>query len=388
MAELPSADELTRVGQAALRTALDPEGRGTVDLRAGSRLDALVGLGAALGTRLSAYAADRVGAARLESATGEDLDELARDIWTEARKAAAFATGQRRFTRGAGLPATTLPKGTRVAMPATATAAAVVFEVTETLAVGANETTVDAPLRAVESGPAGNLTDPSLVSRILDPLPTTSPASTWTLASTPGAVFGGGADVESDEALKYRLGQYDPVAARVRGTRDAVLAGALRVPGVRWVTAVELNGSIALFVGDEGFALPAALKSAVETELLNWRCYGVPVGVFPFTVTTVNVVATLHLARALANYDLAAVRAAAVAAVKLYFDARPHPDEYFVNAIEAALFRAHDEVQQVVLSAPGTNALRPGDYDVATSAVRFVVSDASIRLTLAAPLTA
>lgn len=362
MADLPTPDDLAETAQASLRVSLDPEGRGLVDLRAGSRLDAFVSVGAALGTRVGAYAADRAAAGRLASSVGEDLDQLAKDFFFETRKVAVAATGLRRFTRTGGTAATTIPRGTRVGVPATSTQPAVVFEATETVAVAALATSVDVPLRCAEAGPLGNLTDPALVSAILDPLPATTPASTWSLTATPGAVFGGGAALESDDELKSRLGQYDPVAARIRGTRDAILAGALRVPGVRWVTLVEPgNGTLALFVGDAAFGLPAALAAAVGTELLGWRCYGVPVLVGGYTVTTVTVAATLRMTHKLVEYDQAAVRAAGVAAVKAYFERRPFPDEYFRNAIEAALFRAHDEVQEVELATPAANVLRPAD---------------------------
>jgi hypothetical protein len=390
MADLPTPDGLARAAQASLRTALDPEGRGLVDLRAGSRLDAFVGLGAAVGTRVAAYAADRAAGSRLATSTGEDLEQLARDFFSEARKVAAAATGTRRFTRTGGTGATSIPRGTRVGVPATPTQPAVVFEAVETVAVGAGVASVDVALRCVETGTGGNLADPALVTAILDPLPAISPPSSWSLADAPGAVFGGGAAAESDDEMKYRLGQYDPVAARVRGTRDAVLAGASRVPGVRWVTLVEPgDGTIAAFVGDASFALPVALRTAVDAELLGWRCFGVPVALRGYAVSTVAVTATIYMARRLAEYDLEALRAAGVARVKAYFDARPYPDEYFVNAIEAALFRADDEVQQVVLAAPTVNVLRPADagYGALGTAPRYVVSDASLRLTFAERLS-
>lgn len=390
MADLPTPDDLARAAQGSLRVSLDPGGRGLVDLRAGSRLDAFVGVGAALGTRVSAYAADRAAAGRLATATGEDLDQFARDFFDEGRKVAVAATGSRRLTRTGGTGATSIPRGTRVGVPATATQPAVVFEAVETVAVGAGVTAVDVALRCTETGTAGNLTDPDAVTALLDPLPTTSPASAWALAATPGAVFGGGAAVETDDELRYRLGQYDPITARIRGTRDAILAGTLRVPGVRWVTAIEPgDGTVVVFAGDAGFALPAALRSAIDTELLGWRCFGVPVLMRGFTVTPVTVTGTIYMARRLAEYDLNALRAVAVARVKAYFDARPYPDEYFVNALEAALFRADDEVQQVLLSSPTVDVRRPSDggYGALGTAVRYVVTDASLQLTFAERLS-
>lgn len=384
---LPTVAELAEIAQEELRLALDPLGTGAVDLHDGSRATALVSLQVGLASRAVRYAADREAAARASTAAGDDLDIVARDFYGEARKPEAFATGVIRLLRGVGLPATTIPQGSRFAVPATGSTPAVVYGATATTAVLLGETTADVALTAVEPGEAGNIENPATVTQIVDVLPDT----TWAVtAPPPGVMFGGGALAESDDVLRARLLQIGTEDSDQRGTQRAILTGCLRVPGVRWVTVVEpLNGTVVAYVGDAGFGLPDALREAVRVELLNWRCLGVPVNLRPFTVSNVNVDAVIYMARALDNYDQGAIRAAAAREVLVYFNGRPNPDEYFREMISAAVARSHPEVQHVVLNAPGLDVLRPpaAGYSALSTIFRYRVRASDMRFTLSAPLT-
>jgi hypothetical protein len=257
----------------------------------------------------------------------------------------------------------------------------------ELVAVLVNETTVNVPLEAVDVGEAGNITDPTTVTQILDPLPDAAWAVTTPAA---GTVFGGGAEVESDAVYRARLLQIGTEDNDQRGTLRAILAGVLRVPGVRYATVVEpLNGTVVAFLGDAGYALPLALQQAVRTELLDWRCFGPPLDLRPLTPVSVQVTATIYMARTLENYDAAAITAAAETLVLAYMAARPHPDEYFVEMLAGAIAQAHPEVQHVVLTDPAVSALRPADgtYGSATTINHYRVDAGKLRLTLAPPLT-
>lgn len=389
-ADLPTTDELVAVGRTALRTALDPAGTGAVNLRPGSRNDTALSVLAAMGSRLSKYASERSAAARVSSAEDEDLDARAADLYGEERKAAVAATGLLRLKRS-GSSATTIPKGSRFGVPATASSAAVTFGASADVA--SSSTTADVAVTCLETGTRGNLAKASACSSILDPLPDAGwSVDVVTMDGAPTSyVFGGGAAEETTDELRARLLSTSPETNRRRGTRDAILAGTLRVPGVAFATIVESqDGMLAVFAGDANYALPTALKTAIETELLDWRCFGVPVRVLPFTLTTVTIVATIYMARPLVNYDAASIRADAVAAIKRYFDDRLYADEYYQDRIEAAMFSVNDEVQTIASTiTPSTNATRPSDATYAgyTQLTRYVVSDASIQLTMSGPLT-
>ena len=285
--DLPSAQELAEIAEEELRLALDPHGTGAVDLHDGSRNTALVSMQVGLGLRVVRYAAERDAAARASTSNGDDLDGVGRDDYGEERKPEAFATGAVRLVRGSGRPSTAIPVGSRFAVPATTSTPAVVYRAAATLPVLANETTVHVPLVAVEAGEAANLEDPAAVTQIVDPLPDAA----WAITTpTAGTVFGGGATAENDDVYRARLLQIGTEDNDQRGTRRAVLAGALRVPGVRYVVAVEpRNGTVALFVGDANYTLTTAMREAIETELLEWRCFGVPVELRTFTVVDVKI---------------------------------------------------------------------------------------------------
>jgi uncharacterized phage protein gp47/JayE len=396
MADLPRPDEFARIAQGVYRTALDPGGTGAVNLRSGSRNDALVSLFTALSIRLAAYAADRASGAHLSSAEDEDLDVLGRDLFQEERKEAIGAVGTV-YLKRTGVSATSIPKGSRVGVPAAPGQPAVQFQATDEVTAFV----VDGPLvkariavQAVQPGIIGNVTL-AAITAILDPLPDTG----WSLYVPSGGdvivdgavdVIGGGAEREDNDTYRARLRQLATDASRQRGTRAAILKGALRVAGVGFATVVEpQDGTVVVYVGDAAFALPSALKSAVETELLDWRAFGVPALVRRYNAVDVTITGTLYMARAIANYDRGALKAAAIARVLEYFDNRPNPDEYFVNRIESAILRAHDEAQDVVLTLPAASVLRPLDsgYGAITALNRYRLTSANINLTIAGPRT-
>jgi uncharacterized phage protein gp47/JayE len=385
VSDLPTPAEVVTAAKVAFRGAVDPDGTGAVDLAAGSRNDLAISTVSAVGNRLSLYAADRVTASRIASASGDDLDVLAADLFGLTRKPDVAATGFLRFTR-AGSVATVFPAGSRFGVPATSTQPAIVFQVAQdTPAVG---TSAVVPVVCAQTGVVGNIAGPAAVTGILDVLPD----PTWQLdpSFVPPTPFGGGADAETDALFRARLQLTTPQAARQRGTKAAILTGGLNVPGVAFATPIEVqDGTVRLYAGDAGFNLPSTLALAIATELLDWRCFGVPVPVLPYAVQTVAVQATVYMARPLANYSAQALVTAAVNAVVAYFEGRPQPDEYYTEAIIAAIYRAHPEVQHVVLAAPAASVVRPADtgYGVVTALNRYRVDPSSITLSFQPPNT-
>lgn len=384
--DLPTPQELAEEAERSLRLALDPHGTGAIDLQDGSRNTALVSLMTAMGTRVVRYAAEREAASRVSTATSDDLTTVGRDDYGEPRKEAAYATGAVRLLRPGSRPSTTIPQGTRFAAPATTTTPAVTFYVAAAIPVLTNETTVNVPLVAVETGEAGNLADPALVTQIVDALPD----STWAI-TTPdvGTVFGGGDSAENDEVYRARLLQLSTEDGNddEKGTRLAVLGAILRTSGVRYAVVVEPgDGTVAAFVGDPNYVLTPAMRDAVATALLGWRCFGVVVDLRPFVVTSVDVVATVAMARPLVHYDTDAITTVAEDLVRRYFAARPHPDEYWLAQIQGAIGQAHPEVQVVTLISPAANVTRPPDsaYGALVALPRYHFR--SLRLTFADPI--
>lgn len=393
---IPTPSELAQVAQDELRNAADREGLNVLNLRPGSRLDAFVGVVTGIGSRLARTAADRVAASLPSTSRGDDLDTLARDVYGTGRKEAARAFGYVWLARPSG-GAGTIPKGSRVAAPPAPGQEGVVFEAVEEVPVASGVLTVRVPVRCTEAGSKGNLLDRTRVTQVVDTLPPTTPASVWSLTAPPGGtpaeqqVFGGGHEREDDDTLSARLLQLSPEDVRETGSYGAILAAALNTSGVRYAVAVEpLDGTVALYVGDENYIFTEAMRLAVEAALLTARGYGVPVRLRPFTVVDVPVTATIYLGRAVVNYDTADLRTRGVEEVLRYFRLRPAPDEYYRDAITAALHRVHPEVQHVTLTAPVGDVARAPDtaHGGFTSVTRYRATEAATVLTFTGPTTA
>lgn len=388
MADLPTIADLLASGQGAYRTLGDPGGTGAVNLRPGSRNDTLLSVMLALLVRLLTYTADSIGASRLSSATGADLDLIGRDLFNNPRKGIAAAVGTA-YLRRTGTGATVIPAGTRVAVPASPGQAAVVFTTDADVSVGTGVTTAACAITAQTAGASGNVPLATLTA-ILDPLPD----GTWTLyvpISGPAPdVIGFGADLEDDDTYRARLRSQSIDDSRQKGVKRAITTAALAVPGVAFVTAIEpLDGTVVLYAGDASYALPAAGKALIDTTLLDFRGFGVPVVVRPYAVNVVTIAMAIYMTRALSNYDVAAIQAAAYAALSDLFTSTAAPDEYFVGAIESAGFKGHVEVQNVILASPTADQLRPADpgYGAVTALTRYVVTPASVSISVHPPQT-
>lgn len=387
----PTLDEIAHAAEQGLREVLDPGATGAVNLRPGSRNSALVSAITQVSTRLVAHATERAAATRVSTATGDDLDQIATDDYETERLPATRAVGTVYLVRSSAAAATVIPRGSRFA------AAGVVFEATQDVSAGVavGSQRVAAPVQALQDGTQGNVAL-STITTIVDALPD----RTWALYVPalfdplyPPDVIGGGSSRETDDELRARLLDVSPDDTRAPGSLAAVRHGARTVPGVRDVLVIEPgNGTLAVIAGDASYALPAAMRRAIELELRKWRAHGVPALVRGFDVRLVTIAATVHLARAVSQYDAGAIATAARARIHEYFAAREHPDEVFADAIVSALHRAHEDVQHatVVLSDVGgafTERRRPSsDAAYASGSVpRYVVTDASLSITVADP---
>jgi uncharacterized phage protein gp47/JayE len=418
---LATPAELATLAQQKLRSLVDPAGTGAVDLSPGSRNDNMISVNTALYTRLMQYAADRASARSLATATGDDLDALVADIYQDARKSANAATGYVYLIRdGSSTVATYIPYGTRFAVPATNTQQAVTFFSTQDVVVASGAGTVHSggsiavPCQCVSADETGNVAV-SQITQILDTLPDTTwsltlPTSSPTFISllssavTSNPFMAGGASAEDDDTFRARIQQSAFDDSKRRGTRAAIQAGALSVPGIASVTVVEPgDGTVLVFCGDSSYNLSPTTQAAVQVELENWRAFGVPTLVRPYNVVTVTVNATMYMQQPLQNYNTSggpgSLQAQAISNIQTYFKSRQRPDEFFGNLIESAIASASSGTQQVVINsistssgaAPdGTGSIRrvaDSAYGSVQSMVRYIVTATSLRVNVAPPLT-
>lgn len=208
----------------------------------------------------------------LDTAEGDDLDAWAA---SEApgfpRKPITASVARVTFTRGAGGAAGTLYAGTRVATVATSTTPAVEFVSLVDVPVAASQTTVAVDVECTQEGPVGNV-DAGTITRLLS-------ACFATFTCTNGFKAAGGNPKETDDAYRDRLRQRD--ARYRRGTPQAVVLGALSVPGVDRVTVRDPQtdgtiaaGTFALVVGDSRGIGSQPLADRVSLALEDWATEG------------------------------------------------------------------------------------------------------------------
>lgn len=404
MADPATAQELIDAGKAVLRTELDPEGTGAVNLTDGSDLTLLLSVGGAMANRNRAHLADRAQARYRTSATGNDLRQIARDLWQTDKKPEAFSTVivyLKRFIASS----THIPAGSRFTVVASATQQAVTFSADADVATAALSVAV--PCTCLQAGEIGNV-DYDLITKVADDLPDTA----WQIFSPDGVSYdsllagtlqapedaAGGANEETDDELQQRLARLPSDASRRPGMKDGILFGILEVPGVRYCTLVEpADGTILAFIGDAQYGLNQALSDKVSDNLDSgtystsgapgYRGYGLPVHVRPFTTTRVIVTATIYMNQETHNYDLGTLRSNAIANGGTYFADRPFADEYRQNAIESALLACDDDTQDVSLTLSPTQKLRSASssYSSQTSIVRYFVDEQSWFLSFSGP---
>jgi hypothetical protein len=387
MPRLPSRAEITSVLETELQNQTDATGAAPPNLRAASRNSVYVSTVTLGLMRLQMYVADRVGARLLSEAQGPDLDDLGRDLFGEERKEAAKATGYARFIiDDAGHASQPVPRGTRVGVKATPNQAAVTFEVArDTYWQPGSETNgAIVPIVAQQEGSQANV-DGELITDLLDPVPY------WLLDTSLAyqQVVGGGADRETDDEYRRRLGQRSLDDDRQRGTRRAIEAGVGRVLGVYDWTVIEPgDGSIIVYAGDTNYTLTQQMISDITTELENWRPLGPALYLRPYHAIDVGVVLELYMQRDLKYYNQADIQTAAAAAVRTYFaTGRATPDEYFVDAIAGSVYRTNRELQHVAVTLPTTDVRRPlsASYGAVQALNRYRVT--SIVVNVHPPLT-
>lgn len=181
-----------------------------------------------------------------QSAEGEYLDYHAQ-LRSLERKAPVAAQGTVRFSAGEASDSDReVPQGT-VCM----TAGLIRFETTKTVVLSAGELTVEAPVRALEAGAAGNVAAGAIVSMAVAPMGIS--------ACTNPQPCVGGADGEDDEALRERV--LDTFRRLPNGANAAFyeqsalsfdqVAAAVAIPRPRGVGSVDVVAATLAGVPDE-----------------------------------------------------------------------------------------------------------------------------------------
>ncbi|WP_164018118.1 baseplate J/gp47 family protein [Pyxidicoccus trucidator] len=156
----------------------------------------------------------------LDTATGRDLDNLVRLVGLE-RRDRTFATGSVVFSRGSPAPADIfVPEGTRLS---TAEPPLAEFETTEDRTLHRGSLSVEAPIRARDSGPLG-VAPARSISVIHRPI-----LGIESAANPQGTRLDG--DPETDEALRARARRALETAGQ--GTVGALKGALATLPGVR-----------------------------------------------------------------------------------------------------------------------------------------------------------
>lgn len=295
----PSFDDLMNLGKAEAILK-----RPLLGIRIGDISEMLIAGAAAMADRLIGWFAERIAATFLDGASGDDLTQLAADHWNIQRRAATAAVATVTITRSAA-PASSAsyPAGSVLATAVDSQGNTIQFVTTTLLQwfASVNGARV-ANVVAVVAGTTGNLSAPNLITRFITAAPTSG-----TFVITSSTLPAGGAEKETDDALRDRVRLY-PSTLR-RGTLPALQYGAtsLTALSVAKASAVQDNtGLVTVYVSDAsgnstGTTQQVApttiddgtMTAKVAVELYNWAPAGGLVNVSGGAVQTVAITVTI-----------------------------------------------------------------------------------------------
>ena len=323
MADFPSFSDYFRLARDEVLTRNPRISRDAVE-RDGMDANVLVASACAAADEVTGQLIDVAASLYLDSAKGTALDKLVFDRYGLTRKPAAAAQGSINFYTATANPSLfTIPAGTSVK-----SSDGIQYITT---------TAVDFPLGAVgpvlvairsvlagagQQAKAGTIT--SLAAQIA------GAPSGLTVNNT--LATSGADDAESDDSLRDRARRFFSTARR--GTKDALEAGALSVPGIRKATAIEVLDSygrparsVQLVVTDafterlvDYTSTPPAyavqsqvISNTVYAALNDYRAQGIYVDVIVASVVLQGIQMTLAF-QAGVDVDLVALQARAAIA--------------------------------------------------------------------------
>jgi uncharacterized phage protein gp47/JayE len=340
-------DELYDAG----KTELQSRAAQYSDFSPGSVADALVGVGAVLADENTRVIVGRFRGMFLDTAEGQDLDDLAWDRYRMLRNGATPSIGSVTLGRGSASGAQTIAAGSIVR--AEDEDGVIEFELDDSVTLGALAASVSAAVTCTATGRRGNVAAGTIVTR------GTGVPSGMTV--TNAARMAGGGDVESDAAFRERVRQYLPTLRR--GTVAALEQGALGVDGVSGVTVDESDmdeddgGLVRVYVADVEGAGNAELATSVQTELEAWRCAGVRLVVQGASRYEVTMALTV---RGVPGTDVGELEERLRAAVAAYSDALRPSRTHYADAVEHVCHKADEaRVVSVVQATPSGRSTSP-----------------------------
>lgn len=338
----PSFQDLIDSGQAELQ-----DRRPDLTVREGDVTEADLHAAGAMGDRVIQYGSEAFKATFFDGAVGDELDALVDDRLNFQRDPATAAQGTVEFTRTSAGAAGTIPAGTQVGTDFDPAGNQIVFTTDADVAVGAgNNGPFTAAVTAVNTGSAGNVRGgaPGTITKVIDALFDT----TFTVNNPDDCA--GGNEEESDEDLRKRAKTFYLTLAR--GTLAALEQGALLVPSVRIVHAVEDPDTfeVTVVVADADGGSTLQMVSDVVTELENWRCAGVAVTVIGGTRALVDI--DLSLTDVSPGFDVEAVAGLVSDAVTARMKKLRQGQTAFLDSIRAAVISvAPDDIFDVQINA-------------------------------------
>ncbi len=286
-----------------------------IDLTVGSTMRAILEANAALGLWMQWLTVEVLSTTRAATSNGPDLDSFVADF-TVSRLPASPASGMVQFSRFTPSQPALIPVGATVRTADGSKSFAVMQDTTNAAwstaqggyVLGAGISSVAAPIRAVTAGSAGNVQVGAIT------LLATAIAGVDTVTNS--SALAGGADAESDAALRTRFSSF--LASRARGTPLAIGNAILSIQqGINYTiqenTSLSGNPQMGCFlvtIDDGSGTPPAALLAAAGSAVESMRPVGSYYAVQPPTVTTANV--TLSIVTAMgANHTLIAANVSA-----------------------------------------------------------------------------
>ncbi|ADB58527.1 baseplate J/gp47 family protein [Archaeoglobus profundus] len=347
-----------------------------IDLSENSRLLRFLEIVAKREDELWQLAEDAYYAGFIDFATGSSLDFLAALVGykrIEARK----ATGTVTFSRST--PTTSdiiIPAGTRVAT----SDESVIFKTTEAVVLKAGDTSVDAPIEAVEPGSAGNVAT-NTITKIIDPISgiesVTNPEPT-----------SGGRDAETDEEFRYRIKA--TIQSLGRATLDAIVARVKSVEGVKSVK-IEENDTMNDYTAEGGLppksfrvfvwggddqavaqaifdAKPAGIQPYGSVSAIAYDIDGNPHTVYFERPTEVPIYIDVQVT----TDGTDATEQEIKDAIKAYFDTLELGDDVIYNKVVAAVMRVPgvaDATVKIGKTSPpaGTSNIAIADNEIAVT---------------------
>jgi uncharacterized phage protein gp47/JayE len=316
-------------------------------LNEGDVSDFLVAAGAAMADKNDQQANALAAKTYLDTAIGDDLTTLADDHWGIQRQAANAATVTLTFTRPTALAGGgTISAGAVIATDKDANGEDIRFTLDANVVFGGADLSKTGAATAEIAGISGNV-DAGTITNIIDII--------WdsTIVVTNAAVAVGGAEQESDEALRERVREY-PSTLR-RGTLAALEYGAKSVPGVAVATATEdvVTGIVTVYVTDASGNSNAQMVSDVEAELESWRCAGSVVTVLGGTVLTQAITVALTVRP---TFDVVAMTTTIQDAIEERVNKLGIGETLYQTMIRTAVQNVRiDEILNVTVSAPASD---------------------------------